>query len=301
MTSGKVSVVITTYNRIVELERAIKSVLDQTYSNIELIIIDDNDDARISKIVAEMSCSYGAVYKKNTVNLGGALSRNEGIKLANGEYIAFLDDDDEYLPLKIEKQVELFEKSKVEKLGVVYCYAKAVNEKGEVVEIHRNDIRGNYMFENMLNIVAATSQWLCLKSAVLNMGGFRDVPSKQDTTFLMDMALSGYHIDFVPEVLSIYHESDIERISTLSIKNLSGELILRENMREHYNLFTEKQIKMIEYNRAWHIYYKQIRLGLFKDSDKSIKDLIKNNQIGIKLLPVLLKHPLRRIIKPKIR
>lgn len=299
MISGKVSVVITTYNRIVELERAIKSVLDQSYTNIEIIIIDDNVDAAVSKIVAEMTYRYGAVYKKNKENLGGALSRNEGIKIAHGEYIAFLDDDDEYLPLKIEKQVELFYNSKIEKLGVVYCYAKAVNEDNEVIEIHSNNVSGNYLFENMLNIVAATSQWLCLTSAVLQMGGFRNVPSKQDTTFLMDMALAGYHIDFVPEVLSIYHESDIERISTLSLKNLSGELILRENMREHYNMFTKKQIKMIEYNRAWQIYFKQIRLGLFKDSDKSIKDLIKNNQIGIKLLPVLLKHPLRRIIKPK--
>jgi len=301
MEASKVSVVITTYKRILELERAVKSVLAQTYTDIELIIIDDNIDENISQKVSEIALRYGAVYKKNIKNLGGALSRNEGLKIAKGEYIAFLDDDDEYLPLKIEKQVKLFDTSEIERLGVVYCFAKAVNENGEIVEIQKNDVSGDFLFENMVKIVAATSQWLCLKSAVLQMGGFRDIPSRQDTTFLMDMALAGFCIDFIPEVLSIYHEANIERISNLSKRNLSGELILRENMREHYQLFTEKQINMIEYYSAWRIYYMQIRLGLFKDSDKSIKDLIKNNQIGIKLLPLLLKHPLRRIIKPKLQ
>ena len=110
-----VSIVITTYGRSTTLRRAIQSAISQTYRNIEIIVVDDNKDKAIREEVIRTISSIDDSRIKlvlNAVNMGGALARNEGIKAANGRYVAFLDDDDEYLPQRIEKQVEVFEKNK---------------------------------------------------------------------------------------------------------------------------------------------------------------------------------------------
>lgn len=99
-----VSAVITTHNRFVLLLKAIDSVKNQTYKNIEIVVVDD----------ASTDCSYSELNNRNDISYiriveshGGNHARNVGIKAANGSYIAFLDDDDEWLPTKIEKQVNL--------------------------------------------------------------------------------------------------------------------------------------------------------------------------------------------------
>lgn len=292
----KVSVVISTYKRNEELRKAIESVLLQTYKNIEIIVVDDNIEKVYSDMVQQIIRPYKQiVYVKNKKNLGGALSRNQGIKIAKGKYIAFLDDDDIYFPEKIQKQVECIESTKIDNVGVVYCHTVAVNEKEEVVYTYRNNIRGEFLYQNMLETVAATTQLLCLKSAVDRIGGFRDVPSKQDTTFLMDIAVAGYKIDVVPEVLTKYYELDIERISGVGIKNLKGELLLRDHMREYYSLLSEKQRKRVEYNVTFRIYYLQIRLGKYKEATQSLKLLYSNNINSKKTLLLLIKHPFREI------
>jgi len=105
----KVSVIIPTYNRSNFIDRAINSVLNQTYPNIEIIVIDDNgNETPARKIMIEKMRKYEASpnvrYLKNNKNMGGALARNIGIQESSGQYITFLDDDDEYLPNKVEVQ-----------------------------------------------------------------------------------------------------------------------------------------------------------------------------------------------------
>ena len=103
-----VSAIITTHNRKDLVIKSIKSVMDQTYSNIEIIVVDDGstDDTGhyIEKIADEASLKY--IY--NSDALGGNHARNIGINHSKGEYLAFLDDDDEWLPSKIEKQVRYY-------------------------------------------------------------------------------------------------------------------------------------------------------------------------------------------------
>lgn len=103
-----VTAIITTHNRINLLKRAINSVLAQTYPNIELIIVDDASDDGTSIYCKDLPLQY--VYIPKSESKGGNYARNKGIKAAKGEYIAFLDDDDYWLPEKIEKQVTLIEK-----------------------------------------------------------------------------------------------------------------------------------------------------------------------------------------------
>ena len=116
-----VSVIIPTYNRAHLVGRAIQSVLDQTYKDFELIVVDDGSNDNTEYIIKEFQkkderIKYVA-YKKNK---GGSAARNAGIKSSKGEYIAFLDSDDEWLSEKLEKQIRLF-KIKPKKVGVLYC------------------------------------------------------------------------------------------------------------------------------------------------------------------------------------
>ncbi len=104
-----VSVIIPTYNRANLVSRAIKSVLNQTYQDFEIIVVDDCSEDNTEEIVKSFNDSR-IRYIKHKKNKGGSAARNTGIKRARGKYIAFLDDDDEWLPSKLEKQIMLFEK-----------------------------------------------------------------------------------------------------------------------------------------------------------------------------------------------
>ncbi len=103
----QVSVVIPTYGEPTYLKRSIDSVVKQTYTNIEIIIVDDNDpETHHRKETESILSTYNdnrIKYLKHPYNKNGAAARNTALKIATGEYISFLDSDDEYLPTRIEK------------------------------------------------------------------------------------------------------------------------------------------------------------------------------------------------------
>src|SRR5690606_21643920 len=126
-----VSVIIPTYNRPERLTRAINSVLDQTYKNIEVLVVDDNnphtDFRKETEIVMRKYKDNDQVkYIKHPRNKNGAAARNTGIQASAGKYIAFLDDDDEFLPNRIEKLVNKMETLE-ESWGVCYTGYKKIN------------------------------------------------------------------------------------------------------------------------------------------------------------------------------
>jgi glycosyltransferase involved in cell wall biosynthesis len=102
---GPVSVIIPVYNRPAELRRAIRSVLAQSYADFELIVVDDASSENIAAVVEDIGDSRVRLIHK-TVNQGAASARNTGIEAATGRWVAFLDSDDEWLPHKLERQVE---------------------------------------------------------------------------------------------------------------------------------------------------------------------------------------------------
>jgi len=113
-----ISVVMPTYNRAHLISRAIHSVLNQTYENLELIIVDDGSTDNTEQVVQSFNDTR-LKYIKQPKNSGAAAARNTGIEAALGAYIAFLDSDDEWLPHKLEKQVKAFSVAPPE-VGVVY-------------------------------------------------------------------------------------------------------------------------------------------------------------------------------------
>jgi len=114
----KVSVIIPTYNRAHLIGRAIKSVLNQTYRDFEIIIVDDGSTDNTEEVVKSFT-DKRIRYIRHKENKGAATARNIGIKAARGEYIAFQDSDDEWLPAKLGKQMKVF-KHTSPKVGIVY-------------------------------------------------------------------------------------------------------------------------------------------------------------------------------------
>lgn len=278
-----VSVVITTFGRIDSLQRAIESVVRQSYENLEIIVVDDNNDLNLKREVSRIVQSFGDSRLKlvvNDKNVGGAVSRNIGIKNSRGNFVSFLDDDDEYLPERIEKQVICFEQSS-SNVALVYTYCVGIKENGKKI-YYKNDFTGSCLFEAMRECIAATSQWMCKKSALNKVGNFSDVPCKQDSTVIVKLLSNGFEVNRVPEVLSIYHDEGNMRISRQNHdKRIAGEEALRKLCRQNYVLISEKERKKVEF--AFNC-----RLAPYYYAGGKIKKFIKS------LLEIILSYPLNR-------
>jgi len=124
-----VSVVIPTYNRAHLLGRAIQSVLNQTYQDFELIVVDDGSSDNTEEVVTNFA-DPRINYLRHEQNRGAATARNTAIKTARGEYIAFLDSDDEWLPEKLDKQMKVF-RNVPSRVGVVYTDLWTISEDGQ--------------------------------------------------------------------------------------------------------------------------------------------------------------------------
>ena len=127
-----VSVIITTYNRVKLLEETLDSVRNQTYSNIEIIVVSDASNDGTDLFIQKIS-DLRMKYFKLEHNSGlPAVSRNHGLKYANGEYIAFCDDDDIWIKTKIEKQLK-----KIENHDICFTKRTFINEKGNTINKNR--------------------------------------------------------------------------------------------------------------------------------------------------------------------
>jgi glycosyltransferase involved in cell wall biosynthesis len=128
----KVSVIIPTYNRAHLIGRSIKSVLDQTFIDFELIVVDDGSTDNTEEVVKAYN-DQRIRYIRYTKNRGAPAARNTGIRAARGEYIAFNDSDDEWLPQKLERQMAFFERDQGGNLGLVVCDYWIVRKNKEIL------------------------------------------------------------------------------------------------------------------------------------------------------------------------
>ncbi len=162
-----VSVIIPTHNRPELLKRAVSSVLGQTYNNLELLVIDDASDERVdleSTFDFNSITAFEYIYLEE--NRGGAGARNVGLNAAAGDYIAFLDDDDEWLPEKIERQVDLFETIS-DDIGLVYTAVLQRDETTDIEDVHFNPVPHEHLRDLMLKQYIGTMSSVMIRSTVL--------------------------------------------------------------------------------------------------------------------------------------
>ena len=133
----KISVIIPTYNRGNMIERAVRSVLNQTYNNIEVIVVDDGSTDNTEEVIKDIK-DTSVIYIKEA-NAGACVARNKGIDVSSGDYIAFLDSDDEWFPEKLEIQYKQQVKYS-ETVTVIAEYDRENNLLTEEIKTENGDI-----------------------------------------------------------------------------------------------------------------------------------------------------------------
>jgi len=232
--SPLVSVIIPTYRRPDLVSRAIRSVLDQTYEPLECIVVDDCPTEQRTAQIVESVADDRVTYLQHADNSGLSDARNTGIAEATGTYIAFLDDDDEWVPEKLEKQVRLLEELDGE-YGMVYSWMDYVDADGNVETQYRPTHDG-YIFPATLagQPIGSGSTLLVRSSVVEDIGGFDEsLPRGIDGDFIRRIA-KDYKIDYVAEALVRYHfDHDHERITR------EDETGIRNAIRGHESKLTK--------------------------------------------------------------
>ncbi len=187
-----VSCIVPSYKRCDTLRRAIDSIISQTYKNLEVLIVNDNENGdeyskELESIVLEYANDNRVRLITQEKHINGAAARNAGIKVAKGDYIALLDDDDEWLPTKIEKQIEfLTNNPQYEGVGClsdVYC-ENILKTKGK---IDNKDVNVFNILRRKVDI--GNCAFLCRKDVLLKFGGFDEKLKRgQDLQLLSDFA-----------------------------------------------------------------------------------------------------------------
>lgn len=246
-----ITVVITTYKREPSLIiRAIQSVLCQTFKDIEIIVVDDSPadypyrkDVEAAVLKCQKNSNISIFYIQHEKNCGACVARNTGMKHAKGEYIAFLDDDDEWLPEKLEKQIHVLISTDA---ALVYCGRICKNDiTGESIAENVHFINGD-VFNQLIysNFIGSTSFPLLKTDCLKAIGGFDEqMQSAQDYDVWLRIA-EKYKVNYVKEPLVIYHEHGGEQITSNPKKKISG----LERINEKYKRYIENN-KDIWYRR----------------------------------------------------
>lgn len=224
-----VSVVIPTYGRPQTLERAVKSVLNQTYKNIEVLVVDDNNpDTDARKETEEMMSKLKAsdervIYLQHPFNKNGSAARNTGIFHSHGKYVALLDDDDEFKPNKIAVQLKRME-------GLDNSWAACITgfEKisdGKLFGVGAETKEGNILLDALgRNYYACSGSNLFIRRSVLDeIHGFNEQFVRNQDLELLVRILHKYKIARCDEnCLIIYahkRNSDAPNVTAAYLKN----------------------------------------------------------------------------------
>ncbi len=208
-----VSVITITRNRAQLIGRCISSVLCQTYTNIEHIIVDGASDDETDDVVASFD-DKRVHYIKLESNWPIVDTINHGFQNSHGLYITFLDSDDEYVPSKIEEQVKLFE-TLSEDFGMVYCWMSYFDTKSHKhLYDHSTKLRG-YVLDAAVSkpLVSGTPTFMFRRDVFDKLGGWKDVGLVNDWE-LGARCCRSWKVDYVPKSLvKVYVNHGSDRMS----------------------------------------------------------------------------------------
>ena len=204
-----VSVVIPTYNRGETLLRAIDSVLKQTYQNFEIIVVDDCSQENIAQLIRDLNDNR-LIFQRHSNNRGGSAARNTGIEKARGEYIAFLDSDDVWLPQKLELQLQaigdradssdrLVSYTKFQKSDRVFYQPAVLPRRGK----KNDETMADYLW--LRGGETLTSTLLVSRSLAMTYPFRTELRKHQDLDFVLGLEAVGAEFIFVPQVLTTWH------------------------------------------------------------------------------------------------
>lgn len=230
-----VSVIIPTYGGSDSLRRSINSVLHQNYSNLEVIVVDDNNPDTDSRektelLMREFSNDKRLKYIKHTKNRNASAARNTGFRNSIGAYICLLDDDDIFLPEKVKKQVDYLNSNP--EYGACYCWRRQGNK--EICGTYTGDLSQQLLDQSF---TPTTCSLMIRRSCYDALGGFDESYFRhQDYEFLLRF-FKQFKIGVVETVLLEIHGNEI-------YNQLRGKRLY--DMKARFFLQFEKDIKRID-------------------------------------------------------
>lgn len=282
-----ISVIIPSYNSAKYISTAIDSVLTQTYQDFELIIIDDGSTDNTQEIIQSYKDSrITYIYQKNA---GPAVARNNGIRIANGEYIAFLDADDYWQDKKLELQINKFKENK--DLGFVYTAINNVSAEHELINIMRYKSSNSHdlikqLLVNYAPVVPLPSS-VMIKKAYLDNTGLFDInlTTGEDWDLWLRLAAIS-EICYIDEPLINRYKPDTSITSSQCYSN---------NERCHFLLLNKffgnnplkDRFKKYKSRAFSYIYYDISRLHFYKDrKNPPMREVLRTLFISFKYDPI---------------
>lgn len=266
----KVSIIIPTYNCESFIDKTIQSVIDQTYKDWELIIVDDFSNDNTRKILSEWQKKDERIHLiLLDRNSGGpAHPKNVAIKEAVGKYIAYLDHDDEWFPEKLEKQINILENDP--KIGFISCEALIIDEKEKIIrrfKIAKIPDRGVFPDILSTNFMFSNSSLVIPKKVIDKLGGRDENPKigvAEDREYELRVADAGYKFYVIHEPLFKYrlHENN-----ALKGKTTYGFNYIEANLK-HLSCYKKYCLEYIVYKTLAKEY---LRLGDINNSIKYCK------------------------------
>ena len=230
--------IIPTRNRATLLPRAVCSVLAQTCADFELIIVDDHSTDETPAVIGAFR-DRRIRSLRHERNIGQSGAYNSGIACARGEFVAFLDDDDEWLPHKLAAQVAVLDAAP-SRVGLVYGWRDVMSEtSNRAIRTVRETMRGD-LFEPMLalDLPVPPSSWLLRKSVAESVGGFDEGRSAEnDLDFMVRVCEQGWHMECVPHVVLLQYKHDRGQMTDQT----TGYFALRsDHVRAHLARFARE-------------------------------------------------------------
>jgi len=203
------SVIIPTFNRSALLKRALMSVYQQTHSTFEVIIVDDGSTDDTADMIRQEFPDARYYYQ---LNKGVSRARNKGLDVAKGEWIAFLDSDDEWLPQKLEKQLALLQQNPTEKV----CHTEEIWIRNgvRVNQMKKHKKAGGWIFEQCLPLCAMSPSSIVIHRSVFDDIGYFDtsLPACEDYDLWLRMA-ARYPVLYIEEPQIIKYGGHEDQLS----------------------------------------------------------------------------------------
>ena len=253
-----VSVIVPTYKRANRIRDAIDSIVAQTYGveNLEIIVVNDNrpewpecaeTDARLAHYA-----SLPLFRLLHTAGqTGGGAARNYACREATGEYLAFLDDDDEFLPEKIEAQVSFMEENG---LDMSWQDVGWYDEAGKLVEHRRLDHCEDFSREGLIRAhlrkpLCPTATYMLTRELFMSTDGFGEFKTGQDWWLALRCIEAGARMGYMPGSYVKQYLHSGERLS-LGQNKEEGENARYEAGKKYYPLLSKKEIRHVRF-RHW--------------------------------------------------
>jgi glycosyltransferase involved in cell wall biosynthesis len=239
--AGLVSVIIPTYNDAATVERTVLSVLNQIYSDLEVLVVDDGSTDRTAVLVQRMAAGDHRIRLLQKPNGGLASARNHGIAHASGEFIAPIDADDLWHPEKIKKQMAVM-RNRGDRVGLVYCWSRAIDAQDRVLrDITPCKLQGSVYAALITRNFFSSGTPLVRKCCAEAVGGYdatlasRGAPCCEDLKFNLDIA-ERCDFDLVPEFLLGYRVRAGSMSTNFDAMLSSHKVVIEEARARHPEL-----------------------------------------------------------------